>query len=188
MPRCFIRRGKPLGCWGDTETGLTSSQPRLQQEGREESSRKRGTHYLCGLNMGLGNSRGIGKNQYQVYRKKSQDENKRRLFQDFLWENIRQSVTPWLSSEQCLLSQDTVIAKARTCGVKDQPSPFIGDTFIQKYGVQLSDERGSPQETGWRTAVHACFIVKVSPSQKLGHQRLSVPSRTPNLGGGHISR
>lgn len=36
-------------------------QPRLQ-EGREESSRKRGTHYLRGFNMGLGNSRGIGKN------------------------------------------------------------------------------------------------------------------------------
>lgn len=44
---------------GDTEAGRPEQQP--AQVEQEEGHRKRGTCYLCGLNMAFGNSRGNGK-------------------------------------------------------------------------------------------------------------------------------
>ena len=52
--------GAPKVMEGDTEAGLNSSQPGLQQEGGEFQEKR--NSYLCGLNVGFGNSRGIGKN------------------------------------------------------------------------------------------------------------------------------
>lgn len=81
MPGC-LRQGKPLERWGNTEAGLTRASPDCSRKAERRGSRKRGTHYLHGFNMGLGNSRGIGININDRYIEKNpgMKTNKRRLF------------------------------------------------------------------------------------------------------------
>lgn len=102
-----------------------------------------GTGYLCGLNMGLGNSKGTRKTNDRYTEKKSKGENEQKVVTLGSPLGKYKAVTTWLSSE---LYHDTVtiIVKARTYGVKGLPSPSKEDMLIQKYRVQLSDERSCP--------------------------------------------
>lgn len=69
-----------------------------------------------------------------THRKKFKDKNKQKVIFGFPV-GKHKTVTSWLNSVQCSRSHDTVtvIAKARTYGVKDPPPPSKTDKLIQRY-------------------------------------------------------